>query len=327
MISKSLYIKFPMALRYLLFLFVLESAFGQSKVDQAQKLYEANKYPEVISLLSGVKKDDKDFAGAQYWLGRVAYDQKRLDDAEEFFEEAVDANEKSPEYHNWLGNAYAEIAQNANVFKQGILAPKMKSQWEKAVELSPTYLDPRKSLIQFYLKAPGFMGGSVDKAKETANQIMKINVAEGHLQMGNIYVNQKKIPEAEKEYQEMVKADPAYTFVLAGFYTNQKQYDRAFAFFEDAIKKDPQDMRSTYQFGRVSAISGMKLERGEEYLRKYLTYSPKANEPSLGGANMRLAQIVEKKGNKIEAKRLYETALKLDANLKEATEGLQRTSK
>src|SRR5436190_3012676 len=291
-----------MILRFLLCLCVFESAFAQSKVEQAQKLYESRKYAEAISLLSAVKKDDKEFAGAQYWLGRVAYDQKRLDDAEEFFEEAVDADEKAPEYHNWLANAYAEIAQNANVFKQGLLAPKMKAQWEKAVELSPDYLEPRKSLIQFYLQAPGFMGGSIDKAKETAKQIMKINVAEGHLQMGNIYVKQKNIQEAEKEFLEMVKADPAYISGLAGFYIGQKQYDKAFVIFDDALKKDPQDMRSTYLFGRTSAVSGLRLERGEECLRKYLTYTPKSNEPSLGGANMRLAQIMEKKGNKAEAK-------------------------
>jgi tetratricopeptide (TPR) repeat protein len=315
-----------MKLRYLLFLIVLEPSFAQSKVDQAQKFYESKKYPEVISLLSTVKKNDKDFAGAQYWLGRVAYDQKRLDDAEGYLEAAVEANEMSPEYHNWLANVYAEIAQDANVFKQGILAPKMKSQWEKAVELDPTYLDPRKSLIQFYLKAPGFMGGSVDKAKEIATQIMKIKVAEGHLQMGNIYVKEKNLPEAEKEFLEMVKADPAYVSGLAGFYINQKQYDKAFAIFEEAMRKDPLDMRSIYQLGRTSAITGLKLGRGEECLRKYLAYSPKANEPSLGGANMRLAQIIEKKGDKAEAKKLYETALKLDANLKEAAEGLQRTS-
>jgi Flp pilus assembly protein TadD len=62
-------------------------------------------------------------------------------------------------------------------------------------------------------------------------------------------------------------------------------------------------------------------------LRKYLKYTPKPNEPSHGGANMRLGQILEKKGNKAEAKKLYETALKMDSNLKEAKEGLERVSK
>jgi hypothetical protein len=74
-------------------------------------------------------------------------------------------------------------------------------------------------------------------------------------------------------------------------------------------------------------MSGQKLDVGEKYLLKYLAYHPKENEPSHAGANMRLAQIKEKRGNKPEAKRLFETALKMDPNLKEAKDGLERVSK
>jgi tetratricopeptide (TPR) repeat protein len=171
------------------------------------------------------------------------------------------------------------------------------------------------------------MGGSIDKAKEVAKQIVKLNPAEGHRSLGNIYLKEEKPAEAEKEYLEMIKADPTFINGLTNFYINQKQYDKAFGLFEEAIKKNPDDILAHYQFGRASAISGQKLDRGEECLKKYLNYTPKANEPSHGGANMRLAQIQEKRGNKTEAKRLYETALKLDNNLKEAKEGLQRVSK
>jgi hypothetical protein len=62
-------------------------------------------------------------------------------------------------------------------------------------------------------------------------------------------------------------------------------------------------------------------------LKKYLNYQPKQNEPSHAGAQMRLAQITEKKGNKAEAQKLFAQALKADASLKEAKEGLERVSK
>jgi hypothetical protein len=84
---------------------------------------------------------------------------------------------------------------------------------------------------------------------------------------------------------------------------------------------------ATYQIGKTSALSGQRLERGEVCLKKYLTYQPQKNEPSHAGANMRLAQIMEKAGKKTEAKKLYEAALKGDATLKEAKEGLERVSK
>ncbi len=299
---------------------------AQPKIDQAKILYEQGKYDQVIKLLSNVSEKDADYAASRYYLGRVAFDKKEYDEASDYFEEAVDTNNKVADYHNWLGNTYGTIAQNSNMIKKGMLAPKMKKAWENAIALDSKNLDARTSLIQYYLQAPGFMGGSVDKAKEVAKQIIGLNAAEGHRQMGNVYMNEKKTTEAEKEFLEMVKADPNYISALANFYMGQKQYEKAFTLFEDALKKTPGDYVSIYQIGKTAALSGQKLDRGEECLKKYLAHMPLHNEPSLAGANMRLAQIKEKRGQKLEAKKLFETAIKLDGNLKEAREGLERVS-
>ncbi len=300
---------------------------AQSKVEQAHSLYEQRKYDQVKRLLLAIDNEEADFAAAQYYLGRVAFDEKKYDDASNYFEEAVEANNRVADYHNWLGNTYGTIAQEANVFKKGILAPKMKKAWENAIALDAKNLEARTSLIQYYLQAPGFMGGSIVKAKEVAHQIIKLKPAEGHRQLGNVWMAEKKLAEAEKEFLEMVKADPAYVSGLANFYVGQKQYDKAFTLFEEALKKNPEDYISVYQFGKTAAVSGQKLDRGEECLKKYLAYTPKQNEPSHAGANMRMAQIKEKRGNKVEAKKLFEIALKLDGNLKEAKEGLERVLK
>lgn len=108
---------------------------GQSIVEKARKLYEEKKLAEAEKLLTPIDDDDKDYAAAQYYLGRIAFDQKKYDDAADFFEEATDANPKVADYFNWLGNTYGTIAENANVLRQGFLAPKMKNAWEKAIEL------------------------------------------------------------------------------------------------------------------------------------------------------------------------------------------------
>lgn len=313
---------------FLLFLLIPLKSPCQSKLDQAKKLFEERKYEESQKLLNPIDDDDRDYAAAQYYLGRIAFAKKEYDDAADYFEEATEANDKEAEYFTWLGDTYGTIAGDANVITQGMLAPKMKSAWEKAIALDSKNLGSRLSLIQYYLQAPGIMGGSVEKAKEVAGQVAKIKSAEGHRQLGNIYLKEKNTAEAEKEFILMVKADPTYVGGLANFYTGQKQYDKAFQLFEEAIQKNPNDFLSIYQFGRTSAVSGQRLEKGEEYLKKYLTtYTPKQNEPSHAGANMRLGQISEKKGNKKEAKRLYEVAIKGDDNLKEAKEGLERVSK
>jgi len=314
-------------IRILLILLISTQAIAQSNVEKAKKLWEAKNNTEAKKILTAINDDSKDYAAAQYYLGRITASEGKFDDAVDFFEEAIDANEKVAEYHTWLGNTLATIAQSANPIRQGMLAPKMKNAWEKSIELDKNDIDSRKSLIQFYLQAPGFMGGSVDKAKEMAQQISKIKPAEGHLQMGNIFIKEKNYQAAEKEFTEATKADPMYINALAVFYVNQKQFDKAFSIYEEAIKKNPENYSMIYQLGRASAISGQKLERGDECLKKYLTYKPQQNEPSHAGAYMRLGQISEKKGNKAEAKKYYEAAIKQDATMKDAKEGLERVSK
>ncbi len=314
-------------MRLILFLICVSHFVFAQPVEKAIKLVEAKNISEAKKLLGSVKESDKDFAAAQFWLGRIAYDEKKYEDAESFFEEAIEANGEEAQYHNWYGNTLGAIASDANMFKQGMLAPKMKSAWEKSVELESDYIEPRQSLIQYYLNAPGMMGGSVDKAIEMANEIMKLKPAEGHRQLGNIYFKEKNYPAAEKEFITMAKLDPAYQSGLANYYLTQKQFSKAFDLFEESLKKNPDDMQSVYQLGKTSALSGERLDRGEACLKKYLGYQPKQNEPSHAGAQMRLAQIIEKKGNKAEAKKLFAQALKADASLKEAKEGLERVSK
>lgn len=301
--------------------------FAQGPVDQAKALYESKKYEDAKKILAKVAEGNKDYAAAQYYLGRIAFDQNELDDAEDFMEEAIEANDKVADYHYWLGSIFGTMARDANVLKQGMLAPKIKNEYEKTVALDPKNMDAHWGLISFYTEAPGFMGGSFEKALNEAAAIQKLNEGDGHRAHGLVYAKQEKFAEAEKEYQLAYKVNPAYTNPLVNFYLNRKQNDKAFTFLEEALKAQPESMIIAYQIGRTSAITGEKLDRGEQCLVKYLSYQPKTNEPSHAGAQMRLGQIYEKRNNKAEAKKRYEAALKLEPSQKDAKDGLARVSK
>ena len=312
----------------LLLVMAAVTAYGQSVVDRGKILYEEKRYDAAGKLLEGVAKESPDYPAARYYLGRMAFDQKRYDDAADFFEEATEAKGGNrSDYFTWLGDTYGTIARDANVIRQGILAPKMKTAWETAIALDANNINARYSLISFYTQAPAIMGGSMDKAKEMARQIMVINPAQGHRSLGNLYLREKNVSAAEKEYQEMARLDVAFLPLLGNFYVNERMHEKAFALFDEQLKRHPDDMLAMYQLGKVSAVSGQRLEQGEQHLLKYLAYTPKPNEPSHAGANMRLAQIYEKKGRRTEARQKYEAAIKLDNNLQEAKEGLSRVAK
>ncbi|NBP69071.1 MAG: tetratricopeptide repeat protein [Cytophagia bacterium] len=295
-----------------------------SKISTAKTYFEAKKFTEAKQLLKNIDDEQADYAAARYYLGRIAYEEKEYEDAADYFEEATEADGKVADYFNWLGNALGTIAQDANPIRQGMLAPKMKSAWESAIALDSKNLEARKSLIEYYTLAPGFMGGSFEKAHDVAKQIKKLNLAEGHLAEGRIFVREEKFAEAEKEFVAMTKANADYNSALANFYVTRKQYDKAFTIYDELLLKDAQNMQTVYQLGRLSALSGTRLAAGEAHLKKYLAYQPKAGEPSHAGAYMRLGNIYEKKGDKAGAKKAYETSLKMDASLQEAKDGLGR---
>jgi tetratricopeptide (TPR) repeat protein len=310
----------------LIFLGMTWAAYGQS-LTAGKKFFEERQYAEAKRQLAPLDEDHRDFAAAQYYLGRIAFNEEQYEEAVDYLEEATEADDRHAEYFEWYGNALGNLAQKSNMVRQGMLAPRMKAAWEQAMQLDPKSIGPRTSLVEYYMQAPGFMGGSKEKAVATAREIIGLNAAEGHRVLGSIYAREKKVADAEKEYLEAARIDPQYKTSLAGFYLGQQLYEKAFALFDEALKKNPDDMLVVYQVGRTSAVSGQRLEQGEAALRKYLTHTPKANEPSLAGANMRLGQILEKKGNKAAAKKHYEVAVKLDATMKEAKEGLSRVSK
>lgn len=313
-------------MRLILLLLLISFSLTAQTLDRAKIFLENKNVTEARKTLLTVREGNKEYAEAQFMLGRISYDEMKYDDAEEYFEEAIEANDQVAGYYTWYGNTLGAMASDANFFTQGMLAPKMKNAWEKAVALDPDAVDPRISLIQYYLQAPAIVGGSVDKAVEIANQILKLKPAEGHRQLGNIYLKEKKIAEAEKEFIAMANEDVTYNQALANFYQSQKQFNKAFDLFESVVKSNPNDMLALYQIGKTGALSGQKLDRGEECLRKYLSYKPRQGEPSHAGANMRLGQIMEKRGKKTEAKILYQSAINSDPTLKEAKEGLERLS-
>ncbi len=315
-------------MKLLLFLLTIPiSVIAQSQIDQGKALYEAKKTDQAKKIFQSIDDDDRQFAQAQYYLGRIAFDEKNFDDAEEFFEEAIEVDGKNADYHLWLGNTLGNVIGEANMLRKTVLAPKLRDAYARAAELKPDMIDAHWGLMMFCMEAPAMMGGGIDKAKAEAQAIAKYSEADGHRAMGAIYNKEQKYAEAEKEFNLAWKSNPKYTGPLLNFYLNRKEYPKAMGFIETLLKSEPENYSLIYQFGKASALSGQQLDKGQECLNKYLAYQPKANEPSHAGAHMRLGQIFEKKGNKAEAKKRYELALKQDATLNEAKEGLARVSK
>ena len=97
-------------------------------------------------------------------------------------------------YHLWLGRIYGEKADRSGFLKAAGLAGKVRSEFERAVELSPKSWEARTDLAEFYLEAPGIVGGGKDKARAQAELLVPLNPSMAHWVRGRIAEREKNPP-------------------------------------------------------------------------------------------------------------------------------------
>jgi tetratricopeptide (TPR) repeat protein len=261
--------------------------------------------------------------------GREALSKGELDKAVGLFQKAVAAKPNESDYHFWLGSAYGNQAMKANMVSQVSLAKKTLAEFEKAVQLDPNNIEARFGLIDYYLRAPGFMGGGEDKAIQQAAEVKKREGLAGHRAYARIYMRQKKNDLARKELVEAVREQPNSAkahFYLGNFLLNDKNFANAVHEYEYAIKLDSTFMPSWLRLGQAISQSGTNYPRGEEAIRKYLAYKPTYDEPQHVGAWYWLGQIYEKQGKRDAARSAYINAQRLAPGEKEIEAAVKRVS-
>ncbi|HEX8618987.1 MAG TPA: tetratricopeptide repeat protein [Thermoanaerobaculia bacterium] len=269
-------------------------------------------------------------AQALQQLGRDAITRGEPEKAAEYFEKAVALKPNNAEYHYQLASAYGLATNGASMFKAMSLGKKAKAGLDRAVELDPNLMAARFALLEFYVVAPAFAGGSESAALEQAAEIRKRDAIDGHRALARIHVAAKKTDLARKEYVTMVKEQPASAraHYHYGFYLmlTEKNYKSASDEFETALKLDPSYMPAYFQVGHAASRGSINYARGETMLKKYLTYRPKDDEPPAARAHYWLGGIYEKQGKKAEAKASYAASLKINPNQKDVQTALKRVS-
>jgi tetratricopeptide (TPR) repeat protein len=244
-----------------------------------------------------------------------------------WFERAAALDPKCSECQLWLGRAYGAEAMQATLIHQTTLAKKVRKAFERAVELDANNLPARTALVEYYSRAPGFLGGGRDKALREAEEIRRRDALRGHGAFGRIAEHEKRYDAAAREYESARREFPDSPEPLlwrAGLAEHQKDYETAFEQLE-ALAAMPSRPEALYEIGRLSASSGKRLNRGEEALKKYLD-RPAAgpDEPSFASAHHRLGFLYEKKKDRALARREYTAALELDPMLTEARQALAK---
>jgi tetratricopeptide (TPR) repeat protein len=228
-------------------------------------------------------------------------------------------------YHLWLGRIYGEKADRAGFVSAAGLAKKVRTEFERAVELDPKNSEARADLAEFYLEAPGIVGGGKDKARAQAAALAAFNPPLADYVTGRIAEREKDKATAERAYRAAIDTShgAAQAWLhLAQFLAHNKRLDemeQALHTLESAPVDRPEALMDAasllLHIGRDNALA-------VRFLHRYLA-SPVEEGPAFKAHDL-LGQVLEKQQDVHAAAEEYRAALALSHTYARARENLKR---
>ena len=156
-------------------------------------------------------------------MSKVSGAYSHWDDAVQQAEKAVSSDDKRADYHAQLADALVSklSKSDSGFFAKMSLANRFKKEALQALQLDPKNVDANTDLMEFYLEAPGIVGGGTDKARDLAENVVRIDPPHGYFMKAQIANHEKRAADAEQFFNRAVEAAPAeYEFrvALANFY-------------------------------------------------------------------------------------------------------------
>jgi tetratricopeptide (TPR) repeat protein len=253
--------------------------------------------------------------------------------AEAHAEEAIDACTKatqalprSSEAQDWLGRADGMKAEHAGPIGGLRLALSVRAAFEAAVRLDPRNGDAIDDLGEFYVDAPGLVGGGLDKAAALADQAEAVQPQPAHRIRAMASEKRKDYGTAEREFRAAVDVanKPGAWDDLGAFYRRRGRYDQAV----DALKQGLAANQAK-DAGMVDAASLLNRmhrepELAEKALRDYLSSGVKSDAAPAIKVHVMLGKQLASEGDRAGAKIEFEAALRMAVEYVPAKQALER---
>ena len=134
--------------------------------ESVPRLLATGHVDQAIAALDGQIKQSPDDPVAHNLLCRAYFTLGEWDRGISNCEKAVALSPDNSQFHLWLGRIYGEKADRSGFMTAAGLAKRVRDEFEKAVHLNPKSVDARSDLAEFYLEAPGIVGGGRDRHSE-----------------------------------------------------------------------------------------------------------------------------------------------------------------
>jgi cytochrome c-type biogenesis protein CcmH/NrfG len=214
--------------------------------------------------------------------------------ATEAFEKAFAMEPSSSEYAHWLGKSFGRRAETSSPLSAPKYASKARAYFEKAVALDPNNQQALNDLFDYYLEAPGFLGGGYEKAEAIAQRIAAKNPAEGHLAEAKLAERRKEFDTAEEQLRHAIEAAPrqvGHFLDLARYLARHGQIAESEAAFNHAAQLAPNSPQVDFARAQLYIEQKRDLDQAKALLTKYLQSSLSPDDPPRAQAEKLLKEV------------------------------------
>jgi tetratricopeptide (TPR) repeat protein len=281
---------------------------------------------EAVQLLEQQVRQIPNDAGSHNLLCRAYFMMEDWDRGISNCERARDLDPQNSLNYLWLGRAYGEKADRANFLSAAGLAKKVRGAFERAVELDPTNWQARSDLGEFYVDAPGIVGGGKDKARDQANALMPLKPVKAYWLLGRISEKEKDFADAERQYRAGIAATHSGTRAwveLAIFYRHTNRFDEMEKALRELENAQVDDHLALMDGASLMVRTGRDPQLGIRLLRRYFSVGTVEEGPAFRAYEY-WGQLLERQGDHRGAAQEYHAALVLYHNYRRAQEGLKR---
>ncbi len=247
-------------------------------LNEAENLYQRTDYQGSLSLLDRQTDDPStDFLIARDYF--MLADYKKATDS---LQRAIAAAPAKSEYMDWLGKIYGKRAENSNPLLAPGLAVKARQSFERSIELDPRNSEALEDLFDYYLEAPGFLGGGYDKASDVAGKIAAVDPSEGHYVKAKLAQKRKEYREAELHLRQAVAADAhavGHQIALAKFLANQGRTRESDEVLQAAQKEQPNSPKLWFARADILVRQNRDLTEAKLLLERYLEAPVTVDDP------------------------------------------------
>ena len=294
------------------FLFGVMNGFAAGGYGDAVSLYEYGKFKQAADSLTEKIKLAPEDAELHLWLGKSYYKMRHWDDAVREFETAVRLDSDNSTHHLWLGRAYGQKAAHVSFFFAFSWARKVVKEFQTARRLAPDDTDVRFDLLEYYLNAPGIVGGGRDKAEAEVRAIAEISPNLGYLARAQIFQKDKKWDQARAELEEAIQAYPTQAARyqdMADFLFQREDFAAAESSARMALDLSPTLPKSRLIYAASLVRTGKSLPEAEGILMELSAGPLQDDGPLFEEAYYWLGEAFTRQGKTEDAIQAFTTAL------------------